>query len=707
MHEIDSFRQSQATQCLREGTRYGSTALRFRIAAIRLAAVAALAVATSPELLGQGSSRQSGPVDLSQATLEDLMNIEVTSVSKKEQTLAKTGAAAFVITQEDIHDSGATNIPDVLRMAPGVDVAQIDANHWAISIRGHNAVYANKVLVLIDGRSVYSDSFSGVFWDQQDVPLQDIDRIEVIRGPGGTVWGANAVNGVINIITKDSRKTHGGLISADGGTQTAADSLVQYGGAAGSNGSYRAFGRYFDVNHSVTPRGQTAADGFHGSHGGFRTDWDLSQRDTLSVQGDLLRTAGGESVYAIFPNIPLATNLNEPVTNSTGDIMARWEHTLANGSQTTLQVYYDYVHRFGDEGIDQYYHTTDVDFQHHLSIGARHDVVWGLDYRMDDTSLLGATAYSYQFAPNHRRDNLVAVFWQDEIAITKSFFLTLGSKFEHNDYTGFQYEPSAQMVWTPSGRQTLWASASRSIREPAMFETNAKFNIGLYPLGGSDFGIATLTGDPRPQSEKLWDFETGSRSQISKRLSVDLTGFLSYYRNLETFQPQDPYFSADSGLPHMVIPATFAFNAHGRDYGAEIFVNWDASSRLRISSGYSFLNAATIPDASATGSTVFEPSADSPRHQVQTRGHLRLRRNLDWDVSAAWTSPLANVPYYNVPSYTRVDSRLSWRAGESLEFSVVGQNLVSPRHLEFADTLGINGTLVARSVFARVQWRFR
>ena len=247
--------------------------------------------------------------------------------------------------------------------------------------------------------------------------------------------------------------------------------------------------------------GQPGADGWHGSHGGFRTDWDLSPRDTLSVQGDLMRTAGGENVYAIFPNIPLATNLNEPVTNSVGDMMANWEHTLANGSQISLQVYYDYVHRFGDEGVDQYSRTTDVEFQHHLSIGARQDVVWGLDYRVDDTSLTGTTAYSYQFVPSHRLDNLASTFLQDQITITKSFAITLGSKFEHNAYTGFEYEPSAQAVWTPSVRQTLWASASRAIRQPAMFETDAKFNIGLYPLGGGEFGIATLSGDPHPRTK--------------------------------------------------------------------------------------------------------------------------------------------------------------------------------------------------------------
>ena len=703
MQETASLRPPEVTGCPREWT-----VRRFRTAAIPLvAAVAFLGALTPHALFGQGSSRQAGTVNLAQATLEELMNIEVTSVSKKEQPLAKTGAAIFVITQEEIHDSGATNIPDVLRMAPGVDVAQVDANRWAISIRGFNSVYANKVLVLIDGRSVYSDSFSGVFWDQQDVPLEDIERVEVIRGPGGTVWGANAVNGVINIITKDSRKTHGGLITGGGGSHTGVDSLTQYGGAAGSNGSYRVFGRYFDVNNDApTPGAQPAADGWHGSHGGFRTDWDLSQRDTLSVQGDLMQTEGGENVYAVFPNIGLATNLNEPVTNTTGDLMARWEHTSANGSQTSLQVYSNYAHRFGDEGVEQYSRTTNVEFQHRLSIGARHDVVWGMSYRIDGSSLTGTTAYAYQFVPSHRLDNLASIFLQDQIAITKSFSITVGSKFEHNAFTGFEYEPSAQAVWTPSAHQTLWASASRAIRQPAIFDANSELNVGLYPLGDGQYGIETVSGDPHPRDESLLDFETGYRNQLGKRFSVDLTGFLSYYRNVETIEPQDPFFSADSAVPHLVIPEVFAFDAHGRDYGAEIFVNWDASSRLRISSGYSFLNMLTTQDASDTAATILQPSTDSPRHQVQIRGHLKLPLNLSWDASAAWTSPLAGAAAFYVPSYTRVDSRLGWRAGESLEFSVVGQNLAAPRHLEFADSLGLNQTLVVRSVFARVQWRF-
>ena len=290
----------------------------------------------------------------------------------------------------------------------------------------------------------------------------------------------------------------------------------------------------------------------------------------------------------------------------------------------------------------------------------RHDIVWGLDYRLVNSIIESPLAYSIGFVPDRRLDNLAAVFLQDEIAIAKSVSLTLGSKFEHNAYTGFEYEPSAQIIWTLSDRQMFWASASRAIRQPSMLDDNIKGNADVVQLGGGAFAIATLSGDAHPRSETLRDFETGYRHQIGKRLSVDLTGFLSYYRNLEAIEPQDPFFSVDSGPPHLVIPETFAFDANGRDYGAEAFVNWDASSRLKITSGYSFLNMLTTPDASVPGSAVFQPSADSPRHQFQVRGHLRLLRNLDWDASAAWTSPIAGVP-----AYTRVDSRLGWRAGDS------------------------------------------
>ena len=289
---------------------------------------------------------QIAPRDLTQASLEDLMNLQVTSVSKKEQKLSKAGAAVYVITQEDVRRSGATNIPDLLRMVPGVDVARLDANRWAVSIRGFNYIYADKVLVLIDGRTVYLDSASNVFWDQQDVPLEDIDHIEVIRGPGGTVWGANAVNGVINIITKNAKATQGGLVTAGSGSEETAEGLVQYGGKIGSKGAYRAFGRYFNINNTLAPGGQNAADGWHISHGGFRSDWDLSRKDSLTVQGDLYGSEAGQTITTVFSNaLPRQGTLNDPLSNATGNILGRWNHTLTNGSDTSLQVFYDFNHR--------------------------------------------------------------------------------------------------------------------------------------------------------------------------------------------------------------------------------------------------------------------------------------------------------------------------------------------------------------------------
>ena len=292
-----------------------------------------LVLLLSGNLSVPGLAQNSTPSDLTQVSLEDLMNMQVTSVSKKGQNLKKTGAAVFVINQEDIRRSGVTNIPDLLRMAPGVDVARIDANTWAISIRGFNYRYSSRVLVLIDGRTVYTPTFSGVFWDEQDVPLEDIDRIEVIRGPGGTVWGANAVNGVINIITKSSKDTQGGLVTAGTGSEQSADGLFQYGGKAGQKGHYRVFGRYFNVENSARAGGGPAADGWHGSHGGFRSDWNPSDRDAVTVQGDLFGTSEGQTVTTLFSNqLPDFRTLNDKVTVGSGNVLGRWNHTFSNGS---------------------------------------------------------------------------------------------------------------------------------------------------------------------------------------------------------------------------------------------------------------------------------------------------------------------------------------------------------------------------------------
>ncbi len=497
------------------------------------------------------SLAQSAAPDLADASLEDLMNIQVTSVSRKEQSLSRIGAGVFVITQEDIRRSGATNIPDLLRLAPGVDVARIDANQWAISIRGFNNQYANKVLVLIDGRSVYNITFSGVDWDMQDVPLEDIERIEIIRGPGGTVWGANAVNGVINIITKSASATQGGLISAGTGTEDHADGLVQYGGTVGQMGNYRVFGRYFNTANAVLPDGREAADGWQGGHAGFRSDWNLSANDTLTVQGDFAKTSEGETVTTLFSNaLPLAETFDDPLKATGINILGRWNHTLANGSQMSLQMYDDYSRHLATGFVDSE-NTVDLDFEYHMTLGRRNDLVWGVGAREIESDY--KAGYSFTILPEHRFDKLFSVFFQDELKLSNSLSLTIGSKGEHNDFTGFEFEPSAQLVWSPTKNQALWLSAARAIRQPSTFEDGLRDYVESIPIGNS-FAIAEVLGNPNMRAEVLRDFEAGYRALPNRRLSLDVAAFGSLYHSLAYFTPLAPYYVSQQGVPYLILP---------------------------------------------------------------------------------------------------------------------------------------------------------
>jgi iron complex outermembrane recepter protein len=642
-------------------------------------------------------AQQPKDYDLSQASLEDLMNIQVTSVSKKEQKLSKTGAAVFVITQDDIRRSGATNIPDVLRLAPGVDVARVDANQWAISIRGFSDQYANKVLVLIDGRSVYSPAFSGVYWDLQDVPLEDIERIEVIRGPGGTVWGANAVNGVINIISKSAAATQGGLISAGGGSEDHGDALVQYGGQVGQGGSYRVFGRFFDVGNSVFPGGQNANDGWLAGHAGFRSDWNPSPRDTLTVQGDFIKTEASQTITTLFSSaLPMAETIQDPVPAVAGNILGRWNHTLANGSQMSLQMYDDYT-RHSELGLEDSQNTVDLDFQHHVSIGPRNDIVWGLGARVIDRE--DGPGYSLTIVPDRELDLLFSAFLQDELKLTDSLSLTLGSKFERNNYTGFQFDPSVQLVWTPTQNQTVWVSAARAIREPSAINIGTQDDVASIQLGNT-FAIIRALGNPNFKAEEVRDFEAGYRALASKRLSLDVSVFGSLYRNLDSLAMQAPYFATQQGIPYLVLPELFVNGGRASTYGAEFSANWNLTGRWRISPGYSYFHM----DVQGDSSLLYPLPGTSPNQQFQVRSLLDLPHHLEWDNTLGYVGKLA---VGNIPAYARVDSRVGWRVGEFVELSLVGQNLLAPRHAEFSEAADpVISTLVERSVFGKVTWRF-
>src|SRR3984957_20169404 len=403
--------------------------------------------------------------DLTELSLEDLMNTKVTSVSKKEQSLSKAAAAIFVITQEDIRRSGATNIPDLLRMVPGLDVAQINANTWAISARDFNHQFSDKLLVLIDGRTVYTPLFAGVDWDTQDVPLEDIERIEVIRGPGATVWGANAVNGVINIITKSAAETQGGLLMAGGGTENSALGLAQYGGKIGGAVSYRVFTKYLDQNHLPDLNGQHGGDGWHLSHAGFRPDASLSGKDSVTVQGDLYGgNEGAEFGHIVSIAPPVNENVDGNALLNGGNVLSRWNHIFSSRSDTSLQFYFDRYERDGPESREDR-DTFDLDFQHHLALGLRNDLIWGADYRRSADVTLGTIDQAW--LPASRTVQLFSTFAQDEIALKpERIYLTLGAKVENGYFRGWNLDPSGRLDWTPTKRHTFWAAISRADRSP-------------------------------------------------------------------------------------------------------------------------------------------------------------------------------------------------------------------------------------------------
>ncbi len=693
----------------RTGCEHRWTTSRFPLRSVRLPAIivgfAVLAgVVRVPTALAQSPSGQTNSQALTDASLEDLLNIEVTSVSRKQQVLSKTPSAVYVITQEDIRHSGATNIPDLLRMAPGLDVARINASTWAISIRGFNFRYSGQVLVLVDGRTVYTPILSGVFWDQVAIPLENIDRIEVIRGPGGTVWGANAMNGVINIITKSARYTRGTLVRAQTGTQDRIQGFVRFGGAAGVNGSYRVYSRYATNENSPSEVAKPATDEAHQVLAGFRFDSDLSPNDKVTVQGDLTGLSESQTITTLLPGgTAVPRTLDDRIEVGAGNIMGRWNHVFGNGSEATAQVYYDRFRRF-DQGLN-IENTGDVDLQYRFRFAGWNDIVAGLGFRVTDQ--IWQDGYEVSIGTGQKRDNLFTSFLQDEIKLTEVLSLTLGTKLEHNPYTGYEFEPGVQIAWLPSVHQTLWASVSRAIQQPSWLFAEGQVNYGITVPGTGDV-IFQIAGNPRSTAPWLLNYELGYRREVSKSLTLDSTVFLSDYHRLQTAEALPPYIAAEPPPAHVVLPNSFGSLGKARNYGVEFSTSWDVTKRWRLTAGYSFLQMKLSTDARSTDLGFVATAGDSPRHQVQLRSNINFPRQTEWDVSAYYVGALSGGPQATgpVPDYLRLDTRFGWKLGRVIEFSVAGQNLLAPRRFEFLDAVQVNPTEAARAVVARVTWHY-
>ncbi|MGD0057927.1 MAG: TonB-dependent receptor [Verrucomicrobiia bacterium] len=613
------------------------------------------------ESMGDTNSIQS----LKRMSLDDLMNVEITSVSKKEEKLTEAPAAVYVLTQEDIHRSGATSIPEALRLVPGLDVARIDAHTWAISSRGFNSEFADKLLVLIDGRSVYTPLFSGVFWDVQSPMLEDVDRIEVIRGPGATMWGANAVNGVINIITKSAKDTQGWLLSGGGGNQDRGFGEFRYGGSHGDDLYYRLYGTYFDHADSEKLGGGNGRDGWQQGRGGFRMDWQPSRDNLLTVQGDAYDGTEGQ-VESVSTNTPPYTQqLTRDTDISGGDVLGRWTHTLANGSEIKLQTYYDKTVRdmtiVGDN-LD----TFDVDLQYDRQIGSRQEVIAGLGYRLEDETIRNSSTV-------HTDRQLFSGFIQDEVTlIPERLKLTLGTKLEHNDFTGFEVEPSGRVSWTPTVHQTVWAAVSRAVRTPSDSEGNKAFG-----------------------SEDLLAYELGYRVRPCERVSLDFATFYNDYSKLAT---------TTTGTP--------GNDSSAQTYGLEAAGNWQMLDWWRWQATYTDLHVQLHVDDAATTRPEIDPGG-SPQQQFSVRSVMDLPHQVQFDATLRYvdrvtitTVTSTSTTVLPVPQYFSLDLRLAWKPRKNLEFSVVGQDLLDSEHLEFAPSFQSQTTEVGRSIYGKITWTF-
>ena len=643
-------------------------------------------------------------LDLTQKSLEDLMSIEVTSVSKKEQKTSQAAAAIFVISREDIGRSGALSIPDLLRMVPGLDVAQIDAGKWAISARGFNGQYSNKLLVLVDGRSVYTPIFGGVFWDSQNVALATIERIEVIRGPGAAIWGSNAVNGVINIITRSSGDTQGTYIAGGAGNGSIGPETIGYGGKVGHLGAYRVFAEGFEVNALPTWAGLDGQDDWQLVHGGFRTDTSLSAKNSLTTEGEIYQGNAGELAFiplSLMPPESATVALRDRYSGWNG--LARWNRTLSTGSQTSLQVYFDRTTR-GDLSYGGGENTFDIDFQHNFAWRARQDIVWGIGYRVtaddiDPELRISAT-------PQNRTTQLFSGFVQDEIAIRPDRVnLSLGTRTEHNDYTGFDFQPSVRLVWTPDSKKQFWAAASRADRTPPRSDTNFRVNLDALPGPGNIPILVSLFGNPNQKNEQLTAFEIGHRAAPTSRFSMDLSIFYNRYRDLVSVEPGAERVETNPAPVHLLIPTYFGNGLYGESQGIEAFANWKVTGFWTLSPGYSFFSLHLHKFAGSQDSgSVPETEGGSPDHQAQLRSSLDLPWKLQWNASAYFVNRL---PAQSIPSYTRLDTGFTWRAQERVSLSVVGQNLLKDLHPEFTgvDTTVQSG-LMRRVAYGKIAWSF-
>jgi iron complex outermembrane receptor protein len=622
--------------------------------------------------------------ELKQLAFEDLMELEVTTLSRREEKIDRAAAAVYVVTGEDIRRSGATSLPEALRLVPGVEVGRIDSHTWAISIRGFNSETANKLLVLIDGRSVYTPLYSGVFWDVQDVLLEDVDRIEVIAGPGGSLWGANAVNGVVNVITKSAEETAGGLVQVARGSEASYVASTRYGTRLGK-GWIRTWVKAFDREASRGEAGARFGDDWRMARAGFRLDRP-GATGALTVQGDIYDGRVGR------PSAGGGAELGG------GNLLGRWTQEGRQGGELSFQTYLDRTERdiagtFGEER-----NTLDLDFQHNMARRGRHDLIWGAGYRVSRDVIENSDFI--RFEPDNRTDNLFSAFVQDAIRLRSDrVSLTLGTKLEHNDYTGFEIQPSVRLAFHPSLRQTFWTSLSRAVRTPTRLDADliltARINLPSVPLPVQ----IIVAGSDDFRSEEVVSWEAGWKVQLGDRVSLDLAGFYNQYDELRSQEAEAPIVILDPTDPRIELPNRLANGLSGTTTGTTLSVLWVPRPGWRFEIGYSFLEIDLQADRDSVDvSTADSIAGSSPDGMASVEAYLDLRDDLELFAHVRYVDEL---PEQGVDEILALDLGLTWRPTSRIEISVVGRDLFEEKHAEFDDELRVEP-----SVVGQLSWRF-
>ena len=658
-------------------------------------ALAALLLVAAPA----AAQRPGSAGDLSTLDIDQLSQIKITSVARKPESVARAAAAVSVITRDDIRRSGAISIPEALRLVPGLEVARAGTRDWAISARGFNETASNKLLVLVDGRPIYSSIFAGVFWDMEELFLDEVDRIEVIRGPGATLWGANAVNGVINIITRPAAETRGGIAYGLMGSGPNSGAGIRYGGELGKGVAARVFAKATDQAATELASGAPGRDRWQSGVGGFRADWTRSAASTLTLAGDLFAGTGAQRLGVPLYQSPFSRISDHPLYARDGDLRATWQRTLSDRSGFSVQAYLDRAERddpafLGKLGVT----TADIDFQHRFPIGTRHDVLWGLEARHVSDRVTGALPIA--FAPAHRVTTLLTGFLQDEmVVLPERVALTLGTRVEHNDYSGTEVEPSVRLLVTPGLSTTLWGAVSRAVRAPSRVDADVREVAAVVP--GTPPTAVTLAGNPAFESERLWAYELGYRAVPRPNLSVDVATFYNDYDRLRTIRPLAP--TVDSVVN---VPYTVENFGQGWSYGVEASVGWQPTARWHLRGTYTYLHLLLKTVAGAPSGSIQPTRASAnPQHQAALWSFLDLPKGWEVDAGVRFVSAVSG-PLDSIPRYVTGDLRIGWR-WHRLSLSVAGQSLFQPRHAEFQPpAFVVDPRLVERRGYLRAAWSF-